>query len=60
MIELRILHDENHLYGIEAIYNADGTIISGGSHHGPLNENVVNQTIILPEGNLIIGFKGKG
>ena len=60
MTELSILHDENHLFGITAVYDADGTVINGGAHHGPLNDNVVNQTIPLPEGTLIVGFKGKG
>jgi hypothetical protein len=60
IVELRVLHDGNHVYGIEAIYSADGTIITGGSHHGPLNLGVVNQAVPLPEGTLIVGFKGNG
>lgn len=58
--ELRVLHDGNLVYGIEAIYNADGAIISGGVHHGPLNPSVVNQAVPLPEGTFITKVYGKG
>lgn len=57
---MRVLHDGKFVYGIEAIYNADGAVISGGVHHGPLGHGVVNQTVPLPEGTNIVGVKGKG
>lgn len=58
--ELRVLHDGNLVYGIEAIYNADGSVVSGGVHHGPLNPSVVNQAVPLPEGTHIVKVYGKG
>lgn len=58
--EIRVLHDGNLVYGIEAIYNADGTIISGGVHHGPLNPGVVNQAVPLPAGTYITEVSGRG
>lgn len=60
MTELRVMHDGQLVYGVEAIYNADNHTISGGAHHGPLNPNVVTQSIHMPEGTHIRKVYGKG
>lgn len=58
--ELRVLHDWELVYGVEAIYHADGATISGGVHHGPLNPKVINQAVPMPEGTFIVKMWGKG
>lgn len=58
--ELRVLHDSNLVFGVEAIYEADGAIISGGIHSGPCHPGVVNQAVPIPAGVFITEFKGRG
>jgi hypothetical protein len=55
--ELRVRHDRNLVFGIEAVYNADGHTIVGGSHHGHFDPNtphLINQAIPMPEGTHIV------
>lgn len=57
---MRVLHDSNLVFGVEAIYEADGAIISGGIHSGPCHPGVVNQAVPIPAGVYITEFKGRG
>jgi hypothetical protein len=60
MKELRVLHDSKLIFGIQAIYEADGQHIEAPIHHGPLSHGVVNQSVQLPEGTFIVGVAGRG
>lgn len=60
MTELRVIHDNEFIFGVEAIYEADGVSVSGGMHVGSeMNYNVVNQSVVLSDGETITGITGK-
>eukprot|EP00344_Euplotes_crassus_P002747 CAMPEP_0197003528 /NCGR_PEP_ID=MMETSP1380-20130617/7758_1 /TAXON_ID=5936 /ORGANISM="Euplotes crassus, Strain CT5" /LENGTH=468 /DNA_ID=CAMNT_0042422051 /DNA_START=49 /DNA_END=1456 /DNA_ORIENTATION=- len=60
LAELRVLHDNDLVFGLEAIYEAGGVQFSGGQHAGnEMNHNTVNQSIPLAVGETITKISGK-
>ena len=60
LTEIRVLHDNNMVFGVHGIYNVDGQIIDGGAHVGnEMNSNTLNQSISLTGGKYITGISGK-
>lgn len=58
--ELRVLHDEKTVYGVEGIYDCDGQEISPGVHVGTdLHHGVLNHSIVLDEGKYIREIYGR-
>jgi len=58
--ELRVIHDNKYIFGIEAIYEADGLTLSGGMHIGKeLNHAAVNQAVSLAYGETITSISGQ-
>jgi hypothetical protein len=58
--ELRVIHDNKYVFGIEAVYDADSVSVSGGMHVGnEMNHNVVNQSVVLSYGETITGISGQ-
>jgi len=58
--ELRVIHDNKVIIGIEVIYEADGQIVSGGMHCGKeVSHTAVNQAVQLGYGETITGITGK-
>ena len=51
---LRVCHDGKFVFGIEAMYEADGQVFSGGAHHGhEMKHGVINQEIVFGYGEYI-------
>lgn len=60
LAELRVLHDNDLVFGLEAIYEAGGVQFSGGQHAGnEMNHSTVNQSIPLAVGETITKISGK-
>ena len=58
--ELRVIHDNEFVCGLEAIYEADGMTISGGMHIGnETSYSVVNQSVVLGIGETITSITGQ-
>lgn len=58
--ELRVIHDNKFILGIEVIYEADGQTVSGGIHCGSeVSYTAVNQAVQLAYGETITGISGK-
>ena len=54
--ELRILHDGQFVYGVNALYNTSSGPVDGGVHApAALPPNIVNQSVPLPAGTWITG-----
>ena len=51
---LRVIHDGKFVIGIEAIYEADGQVFSGGAHNGrEMGHGAVNQEVTFQHGEYI-------
>jgi len=60
MSEIRVLHDNNLVFGVEGIYTAAGVQVSPGVHvGGELNSTTINQSVALPEGTWITEISGR-
>lgn len=60
LVELRVLHDNNLVFGIEGIYEANGQQIAPGVHVGKeMNSSTINQSIALSDHKYITGITGK-
>lgn len=61
MNEIRVIHDNNLVYGFEGIYEGAGlgAPTSGGVHAGPMNSNCINQSVALPAGTDIVAMGGR-
>lgn len=61
MTEIRVLHDNKLVFGVEGIYEANGSQVSPGTHCGKeLNSAVMNQSIALSDSKYITGISGRG
>ncbi len=60
LAELRVVHDNDLVFGLEAIYESGGVQFSGGQHVGnEMNHNTVNQSVPLSHGETITKISGK-
>lgn len=60
LTELRVIHDNKFVMGIEALYEADGYSFSGGMHVGSeMSVNTVNQSVSLAWGETITSITGQ-
>ena len=58
--ELRVIHDGSLVYGVNAIYDVNGTQVDGGAHVGTeMKMGVMNHSIALPPGTSIVGVSGR-
>ena len=58
--ELRVIHNNNLVFGLEAIYETNGVTMSGGQHVGSeMDHTCINQSIPLALGETITGISGK-
>jgi hypothetical protein len=60
MTEIRVLHDNNLVFGVEGIYEAGGYQVSPGVHVGnEMTSTTINQSIALPLGTYVTGISGR-
>ena len=60
MTEIRVLHDNNLIFGVEGIYEANGHTVSPGTHVGnEMNSHTINQSISLPHGTYVSEISGR-
>ena len=60
MTEIRVLHDNNMVFGVHGIYEVDGHQVDPGVHVGnEMNSNTLNQSVSLTGGKYITGISGK-
>ena len=60
MTEIRVLHDNKMVFGVEGIYESNGHTISPGVHVGnEMNHATLNQSISLSGGKYITGISGR-
>lgn len=58
--ELRVVHDDNCIYGLQAVYQADGNTVFGDIHcHNRLPTGVRNQAIMLGYNEVVTEISGK-
>lgn len=60
MTEIRVLHDNKNVFGVEGIYKANGHQVSPGVHVGKeMNSMTINQSISLTGGKYVTGISGR-
>jgi len=60
MTEIRVLHDNKNVFGVEGIYEANGSQVSPGTHVGKeMNSSTINQSIALSDSKYITGISGR-
>lgn len=60
LAEIRVLHDNNMIFGVEGIYEANGVQWSPGVHVGSeMSSSTINQSIALPAGTYITEISGR-
>lgn len=58
--ELKVLHDNNMVFGIQAVYSADGDSVDPGVHAGnEMNSDTKTDTVSVPDGKHITGISGR-
>lgn len=58
--ELRVIHNNKFIFGIEAVYESGTNSVSGGMHCGnEMDHTCVNQSVQLAYGETITGISGK-
>ena len=59
LAKLQVCHDGQFVLGIQAFYEADGVLISGGAHFGTtIGPTAVNQEITFQPGEVITAVGG--